>query len=116
LDRAGGAVNTPYSNVGCADQPAMTAIGWLAWIKYEGFLPLRVAQCAAMRSAAAFVIAVLASLSLTPVAGAQPDPAGPVARVAASVCADYSDQAAAQQAADTRDADGDGIYCVISPR
>src|SRR5690242_6693128 len=30
---------------------------------------------------------------------------------AAAVCADYPNQAAAQKAADTRDADGDGIYC-----
>lgn len=33
----------------------------------------------------------------------------------AAVCGDYSNQASAQQAADTRDGDGDGIYCVISP-
>jgi hypothetical protein len=35
---------------------------------------------------------------------------------ASAVCADYPNQAAAQRAADTVDADGDGIYCVISPR
>src|SRR3954451_20192630 len=29
----------------------------------------------------------------------------------AATCSDYSTQAAAQAAADTRDADGDGIYC-----
>jgi hypothetical protein len=29
----------------------------------------------------------------------------------AATCADYSNQAAAQRARDTRDADGDGIYC-----
>jgi hypothetical protein len=34
----------------------------------------------------------------------------PVARAAAT-CSDYANQAAAQRAADTRDADGDGIYC-----
>jgi hypothetical protein len=34
----------------------------------------------------------------------------------AATCADYPNQAAAQAAADTRDSDGDGIYCVISPR
>jgi hypothetical protein len=38
----------------------------------------------------------------------------PVAR-AAAVCADYPNQAAAQRAAGMADADGDGIYCVISP-
>jgi hypothetical protein len=36
----------------------------------------------------------------------------PVASAPAT-CADYPNQAAAQRAADTRDADGDGIYCVI---
>ena len=35
---------------------------------------------------------------------------------AAATCSDYPNQKAAQEAADTRDADGDGIYCVISPR
>jgi hypothetical protein len=33
----------------------------------------------------------------------------------ATVCADYPNQAAAQRAADTRDADGDGIYCESLP-
>jgi len=32
---------------------------------------------------------------------------------AAAICADYRTQADAQRAADTRDPDGDGIYCVI---
>jgi hypothetical protein len=36
----------------------------------------------------------------------------PVAHAAAT-CSDYPNQKAAQEAADTRDADGDGIYCVI---
>lgn len=35
---------------------------------------------------------------------------------AAATCADYPNQAAAQKAADTRDGDGDGLYCVISTR
>lgn len=34
----------------------------------------------------------------------------------AAVCADHPNQASAQIAKDTRDSDGDGIYCVISPR
>lgn len=34
----------------------------------------------------------------------------------AAMSSEYSTQAQAQRAADTRDADGDGIYCVISPR
>ena len=33
----------------------------------------------------------------------------------AATCADYPNQAAAQQARDTRDADGDGIYCESLP-
>ena len=33
----------------------------------------------------------------------------------AATCADYSSQAAAQRAADTRDADGDGRYCESLP-
>ncbi len=33
----------------------------------------------------------------------------------AKTCADYPNQAAAQRAADTRDADGDGIYCESLP-
>ena len=39
----------------------------------------------------------------------------PIARAAAT-CADYPNQAAAQDAADTSDPDGDGIYCVIYSR
>jgi hypothetical protein len=31
----------------------------------------------------------------------------------AATCDDYESQADAKRAADTRDADGDGIYCVI---
>src|SRR5438876_10513382 len=57
--------------------------------------------------AAAMVVALVAS------AVAAPAPR-PVA-VAAAVCADYPNQAAAQRAADTRDADGDGIYCEDLP-
>lgn len=33
----------------------------------------------------------------------------------ATTCADYSNQADAQRAADTRDADGDGVYCESLP-
>src|SRR3954453_20679831 len=33
----------------------------------------------------------------------------------AAVCADYSNQADAQRAADTRDTDGDGIFCESLP-
>ncbi len=45
---------------------------------------------------------------------AQPGPRSPIAH-ASAVCADYPNQAAAQRAADTRDADGDGIYCESLP-
>src|SRR4051812_12745782 len=38
----------------------------------------------------------------------------PVARASAT-CSDYPNQAAAQRAGDTRDADGDGIYCESLP-
>jgi hypothetical protein len=41
--------------------------------------------------------------------------AGPPIAHAAATCADYSNQADAQRAADTRDADGDGIYCESLP-
>jgi hypothetical protein len=34
----------------------------------------------------------------------------------AATCDDYDTQAEAQRAADTRDADGDGVYCVIYSR
>src|SRR3954452_11801927 len=50
------------------------------------------------------VVAALAYLALA---------APPAAR--AATCADYPNQAAAQRAADTRDADGDGIYCEDLP-
>jgi hypothetical protein len=38
----------------------------------------------------------------------------PIAR--AATCADYTNQAAAQDAADTRYPDSDGVYCVIYSR
>jgi hypothetical protein len=55
------------------------------------------------------VVAVFVSFGLlAPGASARPLDA-PVAHASAT-CADYSNQAAAQRAADTRDGDGDGIY------
>ena len=39
----------------------------------------------------------------------------PVRAHASATCADYPNQAAAQKAKDTRDADGDGIYCEDLP-
>jgi hypothetical protein len=63
-----------------------------------------------MTSRLALLIAV-AALVVWPAAS----PAdAPIAR-AASTCADYPTQTAAQQAADTRDGDGDGIYCEDLP-
>jgi hypothetical protein len=41
--------------------------------------------------------------------------AGVPAGASAATCADYSNQADAQRAQDTRDADGDGIYCESLP-
>ncbi len=38
-----------------------------------------------------------------------------VSGASAATCADYGDQAAAQRAADTRDADGDGVFCESLP-
>jgi hypothetical protein len=54
---------------------------------------------------------VIAAVALVP---ATSTAEAPTARTAAT-CADYPDQAAAQAAADTRDPDGDGIYCEDLP-
>jgi hypothetical protein len=58
------------------------------------------------------VIAAAATGALARPTG-RPDP-GPAAHAAAT-CSDYANQAAAQQAADTRDANGNGIYCESLP-
>ncbi len=39
----------------------------------------------------------------------------PTSSASAATCADYTTQAEAQQAGDTRDADGDGVYCETLP-
>ena len=52
---------------------------------------------------AALVVVALMAIALLP------------GSASAATCADYSDQASAQRAADTRDADGDGIYCESLP-
>ena len=55
------------------------------------------------------LLAALVAIAWWPAAStAEP----PTARAAAT-CSDHPNQAAAQEAADTRDGDGDGIYCVI---
>jgi hypothetical protein len=64
------------------------------------------------RSALGLVAALALAAGLAAAAGGQARPAG---AHAAAVCADYPDQAAAQRAADTRDADGDGVYCESLP-
>jgi hypothetical protein len=56
-------------------------------------------------------LAALAGVLTATAAPAQAHSA-PAARAAAT-CADHPNQASAQRAKDTRDADGDGIYCVI---
>jgi hypothetical protein len=61
------------------------------------------------------LIAVLLALgALAPAAAGRALDDPPVAQ-AAAVCSDYPNQAAAQRAADTVDADGDGIYCESLP-
>jgi hypothetical protein len=47
--------------------------------------------------------------------GAAADAPVPTPIAQAATCSDYSNQAAAQRAHDTRDADGDGIYCESLP-
>jgi hypothetical protein len=42
-------------------------------------------------------------------------PASSPEAMAAATCSDYPDQAAAQRAADTRDPDGDGLFCESLP-
>jgi hypothetical protein len=55
-----------------------------------------------------------AALAGVPVA-ATAQPASSPQAVTAKTCSDYPNQAAAQRAADTRDPDGDGIYCESLP-
>jgi hypothetical protein len=60
------------------------------------------------------LLIVLPAVALALVASA-PAAHTPVHAHASAVCADYPNQAAAQKAKDTRDADGDGIYCEDLP-
>src|SRR4051794_41086748 len=62
----------------------------------------------------AWIVALAALFGGPTVAAHARSQVEPIAR-AASVCADYPNQAAAQRAADTRDGDGDGIYCESLP-
>ena len=60
------------------------------------------------------VIPVLALVAAALVAGAAGEPL-PLVSAHAATCSVHSSQAAAQRARDTRDADGDGIYCESLP-
>ncbi len=62
------------------------------------------------RKLAALVTLLVGALGGSPTHAAT----DPVAH-AAAVCSDYKTQAEAQRAADTRDADGDGVYCETLP-
>jgi hypothetical protein len=55
---------------------------------------------------AAFAVALGLTVVLASGAGAAPEARG------SATCSDYGTQADAQRAADTRDSDGDGVYCV----
>jgi hypothetical protein len=60
-----------------------------------------------MTRARAFVVCLVVALALLATVGGQP--------AHAATCGDYTDQATAQHARDTRDGDGDGIYCESLP-
>ena len=59
---------------------------------------------------------VILVVSLIPLAGLTTSAQATPTAYTAATCSDYVTQADAQRAANTTDADGDGIYCVISPR
>ena len=61
------------------------------------------------------VALVIAAGALAAPAWSSPASPPPARAHAAATCADYPNQAAAQRAADTRDADGDGVYCESLP-
>ena len=68
------------------------------------------------RLSLALVAAVLVPIAaFAAIAGSAPAQPAPGAAHAAAVCADHPNQAAAQRAADTRDPDGDGLYCESLP-
>jgi len=60
------------------------------------------------------LIPFLAAVALALVASAAGHPVG-VTRAQAATCSEYPNQAAAQRAHDTRDADGNGVYCQSLP-
>jgi len=61
------------------------------------------------------LLAGLVALVAWPAASAATADDPPTARAALASCDDYENQAEAQRAKDTRDADGDGIYCESLP-
>ena len=73
-------------------------------------------EAKSLRRRSLFTLAglVLAVCLIAAPASSSPAAAPPRAHAAAT-CADYPNQAAAQRAADTRDADGDGVYCESLP-
>jgi hypothetical protein len=60
----------------------------------------------------ALLVALIAVIAWPAGSVATPGDA-PSAQVAGAACDDHPNQASAQRARDTRDADGDGVYCVI---
>jgi Deoxyribonuclease NucA/NucB len=70
----------------------------------------------AAQTLAAALVAATALLAVTLLTGqAVPVVAGERVAHATPTCSDYPNQKAAQEAADTRDGDGDGIYCEELP-
>ena len=67
-----------------------------------------------MRIKHVLILAVVALVAWPAVSAGQAT-APPSARIAAATCDDYANQAEAQRAKDTRDGDGDGIYCEDLP-
>ena len=71
----------------------------------------QVIECFSGSRARVLLVAVALIAAAGLVTSAAADPAGR----ASATCSDYSTQAEAQQGADTRDTDGDGIYCESLP-
>jgi hypothetical protein len=61
------------------------------------------------------LVALVALVAWPAVSAAMTDDP-PAAHAALASCDDHDNQPEAQRAKDTRDADGDGIYCVIYSR
>jgi hypothetical protein len=72
-------------------------------------ISLRTRRPLAVAAAALVAIAATTALGASALAHSAPH------RAHAAACADYPGQAAAQRAADTRDPDGDGLYCESLP-